>query len=765
MRKSMFMLILFGLVIAFAACKKEEAAKLAYPETKKVDQVDDYFGTKVADPYRWLEDDNAEDTKAWVEAQNKVTFGYLDQIPYRPAIKARLTEIFNYPRYSSPFRVGENYFFYKNDGLQNQSVCYVQKGLAGAPEVFFDPNALSPDGTIRVGIIGPSNNDKLLAVSRGEAGSDWSEIRVMDIATKQELPDRVQWVKFSGAAWHGDGFYYSGYDKPAAGDELKAKNEFQKVFYHKLGDPQEKDVLVWEDKEHPLRYVGAGTTEGEEWLMLAISEGTSGSEVWVKDLAKKNAPFTMLFKGFEFDASPLEVVDGKFLVHTNADAPNFRVVAIDPANPAKENWQTVIPEKPEVLSGAGTAGGYLFTNYLKDANTKIYQHTLDGAPVREIELPALGSAGGFGGKRDEKVMFYTFTSFTYPSTIYKFDPATGASEVFRKPEVKFDPSAYETKQVFYASKDGTKVPMFIVYKKGLKLNGKNPTYLTAYGGFNISLTPSFSPVFVPLLENGGVFAQPNLRGGGEYGETWHKGGGHKMAGMKRKIRCGEKPMTAIVLAGGRGRRMKADKAGLEVGGRTLLEHVLDQLEPYFDEVLVCVSAGQAVKAGTPSPLLVEDLAPGLGPIGGLLAGLTTARHDACAIVACDIPEIDIPLLRSLARAAGKADIAVPVGPSGLREPLFAIYRRSVVPHIEALLARGERSLLPLYDRCRTAVVRFDDAARIRNLNTRDEYESYLASRDERPDGINPRDAGQARKNGTGPGSRRSRPGSKPRSEK
>ncbi len=524
MRKSMFMLILFGLVIAFAACKKEEAAKLAYPETKKVDQVDDYFGTKVADPYRWLEDDNAEDTKAWVEAQNKVTFGYLDQIPYRPAIKARLTEIFNYPRYSSPFRVGENYFFYKNDGLQNQSVCYVQKGLAGAPEVFFDPNALSPDGTIRVGIIGPSNNDKLLAVSRGEAGSDWSEIRVMDIATKQELPDRVQWVKFSGAAWHGDGFYYSGYDKPAAGDELKAKNEFQKVFYHKLGDPQEKDVLVWEDKEHPLRYVGAGTTEGEEWLMLAISEGTSGSEVWVKDLAKKNAPFTMLFKGFEFDASPLEVVDGKFLVHTNADAPNFRVVAIDPANPAKENWQTVIPEKPEVLSGAGTAGGYLFTNYLKDANTKIYQHTLDGAPVREIELPALGSAGGFGGKRDEKVMFYTFTSFTYPPTIYKFDPAAGASEVFRKPEVKFDPSAYETKQVFYASKDGTKVPMFIVYKKGLKLNGKNPTYLTAYGGFNISLTPSFSPVFVPLLENGGVFAQPNLRGGGEYGETWHKAG-------------------------------------------------------------------------------------------------------------------------------------------------------------------------------------------------------------------------------------------------
>jgi len=523
MKKPMVILILCALVMAIAACQKE-AVKLSYPETKKVDQVDDYFGTKVPDPYRWLEDDNAADTLAWVEAQNKVTFGYLDTIPYRPKIKERLTEIFNYPRYSSPFRVGEHYFFYKNDGLQNQSVCYIQKGLDGAPEVFFDPNALSPDGTVRVGIIGPSGDDKYLAVSRGEAGSDWSEIRVMEIATKQELPDRVQWVKFSGAAWHGGGFYYSGYDKPAPGDELQAKNEFQKVYYHKLGDPQEKDTLIWEDKEHPLRYVGAGTTEDEKWLMLGISEGTSGSEVWVKDLARKNAPFTLLFKGFEFDANPLEVVDGKFLVHTNEGAPNFRVVAIDPAKPAKESWVTVIAEKPEVLSGAGTAGGFMFTNYLKDANSKIYQHQLDGTLVREIELPALGSAGGFGGKRDEKTLFYTFTSFTYPPTIYKFDPATGASEVFRKPEVKFDPSAYETKQVFYASKDGTKVPMFIVHKKGLKLDGKNPTFLYAYGGFNISETPSFSVANIILLENGGVYALANLRGGGEYGETWHKAG-------------------------------------------------------------------------------------------------------------------------------------------------------------------------------------------------------------------------------------------------
>lgn len=523
MKKMALMFVLLSVVLAFAACQKE-AAKLSYPATKKVDQVDDYFGTKVADPYRWLEDDNAEEVKQWVQAQNAVTFGYLDTIPFRPKIKDRLTEIFNYPRYSSPGRAGEYYFFTKNDGLQNQSVWYIQKGLDGTPEVFLDPNLLSADGTVRAGLLGPSNDDRYVAVSRGEAGSDWSEIRIMEIATKRELPDRVQWVKFSGAAWKGDGFYYSGYDKPAPGEELKGKNEYQKVFYHKLGDPQDKDTLVWEDKEHPLRYVSTGTTEDEKYFFLSVSEGTSGSEVYIKDLTEKDAKLDLLVKGFAYDSAPVEVVDGKVLVYTNEDALNFRVVLIDPKNPTKENWQTVIAEKSEVLSGAGTAGGYLFTNYLKDANSKIFQHKLDGTVIREIEFPALGSAGGFGGKRDEKVLFYTFTSFTYPPTIYKFDPATGASEVFRKSEVKFNPADYETKQVFYASKDGTKVPMFIVHKKGLKLDGKNPTFLTAYGGFNISLTPAFSAVNIILLENGGVFAEPNLRGGGEYGEAWHKAG-------------------------------------------------------------------------------------------------------------------------------------------------------------------------------------------------------------------------------------------------
>jgi prolyl oligopeptidase len=523
MRKMIATLCAMFILLAFAACQKT-AAKLTYPATKKVDQVDDYFGTKVADPYRWLEDDNAADVKAWVQAENAVTFGYLGKIPFREKIKQRLTEIFNYPRYSSPFRAGEYYFFYKNDGLQNQSVCYIQKGLDGTPEVFFDPNALSPDGTVRLGIVSLSRDDRYVALSRGEAGSDWSEIRIMEIATRKELPDRIQWVKFSGAAWQGNGFYYSGYDKPAPGQELKAKNEFQKVFFHKLGDPQEKDVLVYEDKEHPLRYVGAETTEDEKLLFLTVSEGTSGNELYVRGLAQNAAKFQPLVQGFENDSAPVDAVGDKVLVYTNVDAANFRVVLIDPKKPAKESWQTVISERPEVLSGANAAGGYLFCHYLKDANTKIYQHGLDGTLVREIGLPALGTASGFDGKRDEKILFYTFTSFTYPPTIYKYDPAGGRSDVFRQSEVKFDPADYETKQVFYASKDGTKVPMFIVHKKGLKLDGRNPAYLTAYGGFNISEQPSFSPSYLVLLENGGVFALANLRGGGEYGEAWHKAG-------------------------------------------------------------------------------------------------------------------------------------------------------------------------------------------------------------------------------------------------
>ncbi|MCJ7587251.1 MAG: prolyl oligopeptidase family serine peptidase [Candidatus Aminicenantes bacterium] len=515
--------ILIGLAFVLAACDTAPS-KLSYPITRKADQVDDYFGTKVADPYRWLEDDNAEEVKAWVQAQNAVTFASLEKIPFRERIRQRLTEIYNYPRYSSPTRVGEYYFFTKNDGLHNQSVIYIQKGLDGTPEVFIDPNLLSADGTVRVGLVGASHDDRTMAVTRSEAGSDWSEIRVMEVATKTELPDRIRWVKFSGAAWQGGGFFYSGYDAPAAGRELTARNEYQKIFYHKLGDSQDEDTLVFEDREHPLRYLNADITEDERYLFLNISEGTSGNELRWRDLNSKVASFKDLLPGFANDSGVVDAVGDNILLYTNVDAPNYKVVLVDPKKPAKNNWAAVIPEKPEVLSGAAAAGGQLFCTYLKDANTNVFQHDLAGNPVREIALPALGTAGGFYGKRDEKVLFYTYTSFTFPPSIYKYDIASGTSDLFRRAEVKFNPEDYETRQVFYPSKDGTRVPMFLVFRKGLKQDGRNPVFLTGYGGFNISELPGFSPARIVLLENGCVYALPNLRGGGEYGETWHKAG-------------------------------------------------------------------------------------------------------------------------------------------------------------------------------------------------------------------------------------------------
>ena len=454
MNKKMLSVLLSAAAVMLPSCNK--ADKITYPATMKVAQVDDYFGTNVADPYRWLEDDNSPETAKWVEAQNAVTFGYLSKIPFRDALRKHLTEIYNYPRYTSPSRAGEYYFFNKNDGLQNQSVIYVQKGLDGEPEVFIDPNKLSPDGTVRTSLVSFSGNKKYVAISRGEAGSDWSETRVMEIATKKELPDRIQWVKFGGAAWLGDGFFYSGYDKPAAGRELTAKNEFQKIYYHKLGDPQEKDRLVYEDKQHPLRYFSLDTTEDEKYAFLTISEGTSGNELYWKDLRKTGGSFQPLIRGFDNDSSPIEAVGDKYLVYTNMDAPNFKVVLIDPRKPAKENWQTVIPEKPEVLSWANAAGGQLFCGYLKDANTRIYQHSYQGKLVREIELPALGTASAFGGWRDDKTLFYNFTSFTFPPTIYRYEIAEGKSDVFHKAEVKFTPGDYEVKQVFYQSKDKTR---------------------------------------------------------------------------------------------------------------------------------------------------------------------------------------------------------------------------------------------------------------------------------------------------------------------
>ncbi len=497
--------------------------KIDYPETKTVDQVDNYHGTEVADPYRWLEADTAEATAQWVKAQNVVTSNFLENIPYRGKIEDRLTELINYPRLSSPFRAGDHYFFYKNDGLQNQAVIYIQEGLDGEPEVFIDPNKLSDQGTVSIGLLGFSEDNKYVAYSRSEAGSDWQEIHIMEIESKKEMSDVLKWVKFSGAAWYKDGFFYSRYPEPAKGTELSGNNQFHSIYYHKLGTDQSEDKLVYEDKANPDMYHNASTTEDKKYLILYAAPGTDGYATYYKDL-EKDGPFVPLFEGFKNKSSVVHHTGGKFLVLTDIGAPKYRLVAIDPMNPAQENWEEIIPESENLLQGVNTGGGKLFANYLQDATDRFYQMEYDGSGKKEIELPGLGSAGGFSGKEEDKTLFYAFTSFTYPNTIFKYDVASGKSEEFSQSELKFDPKEYIEKQIFYTSKDGTKVPMFIVHKKGIEMDGDNPAYLYAYGGFNISLSPYFSASRLILLENGGVFAMANLRGGGEYGEEWHKAG-------------------------------------------------------------------------------------------------------------------------------------------------------------------------------------------------------------------------------------------------
>lgn len=502
------------------------AAQLHYPQTRKTDQKDNYHGTTVADPYRWLEDDNSEETKKWVEAQNKVTDQYLAAIPFRSKVKQRLEELWNYPKYGSPFRKGEYYYFAKNDGLQNQSVIYRQKGLEGNLEVFLDPNKLSADGTAALGALSFSRQYKYAAYQVAQSGSDWQEVFVMRTDTKEKLSDHLKWIKFSGISWKGDeGFFYSRYPAPSAGDELKGKNEFHQVWYHKIGQSQDQDELVYEDKAHPLRTTAAEVTEDERFLVIISSEGTSGAELKVKDLKNPNQKdFILLVKGFDTEPSVVDSKEDKLLVMTNDGAPNYKLVLIDPLRPEKSNWKTVIAEKPEVLQSVATGGGQLFAIYLKDASTKVYQYDYEGKMTREISLPGIGTAGGFGGEKNDEEFFYTYTSFTMPATIYRYNIKSGASEVFRRTEVKFDPSLYETKQVFFTSKDGTRVPMFLAYKKGLKLNGSNPVLLYGYGGFNIPLTPGFSVSNLFFMEQGGIYATVNLRGGSEYGESWHKAG-------------------------------------------------------------------------------------------------------------------------------------------------------------------------------------------------------------------------------------------------
>jgi len=500
-------------------------AQIKYPETKKVTQVDDYFGTKVSDPYRWLEDDKSAETAAWVAAQNKVTQDYLSRIPFREQVRKRLEEMWDYPKYSSPKKVGEYYYYYKNDGLQNQSVLYRQKGLEGTPEVFIDPNKMSKDGTAAVGTPAFSKNKKYAAYLIAQAGSDWEEGYVMDVATKKQLNEKIQWIKFSGLAWKGDdGFYYSRYPETDEKSKLSSQNQNHAVYYHRLGTPQSADVLIYEDKAHPLRSANADLTEDERFLVIITSEGTSGTEIWSKDLKNNQKDFSLLVKGFDTDASVVDNDGDRLLVHTNADAPNYKVVSIDPKNPSKENWKTILPTRTKLLQRVGTAGGKLFAIYLEDASTRVYQTDYKGILERSVTLPGIGSASGFGGYKEDKEIFYTYTSFNYPPAIFRYDIASGRSELFRRAEAKINADNYQTVQSFFTSKDGAKVPMFITYKKGLKLDGNNPTLIYGYGGFNVPSTPGFSISNAFFLEQGGVYVLVNLRGGNEYGEDWHKAG-------------------------------------------------------------------------------------------------------------------------------------------------------------------------------------------------------------------------------------------------
>lgn len=521
-------LVAFAIALPFAAAA-QNGKSFTYPTTRKVDHVDTYHGTKVPDPYRWLEDDRSADTAAWVEAQNKVTFAYLETIPYRARIRERLAKLYDYPKIGAPSRRGEYYYFSKNDGLQNQSVIYRQKGLDGAAEVFLDPNKFSEDGTVRLGSYRLSKDARYAAYAISRGGSDWQEYFVMDAASKKPLPDHLTWIKVSSIAWQGDGFYYSRYDAPEKGKELSSKNENHKVYFHRVGTPQSEDRLVYEDPAHPQRFHGVSTTEDERFAILNISErgsGKKGNALYYRDSKAGDAKWQPLIPEIgDSTFGVIENVGDRFLVRTNHKAPNGRIILIDPKNPGEANWKEILPEKPEPLQGSGTAGGKLFVTYLKDVTTRAYVYSLDGKPENEIELPGPGSAGGFGGWADDKFVFYSFTSFNYPPTIFRYDIATRKSTFFRAPEIPdFKAADYETKQVFYTSKDGTHVPMFVTHKKGLKLDGNNPALLYGYGGFNITTSPGFNSLRLALLEQGFVYASANMRGGGEYGEKWHEAG-------------------------------------------------------------------------------------------------------------------------------------------------------------------------------------------------------------------------------------------------
>ncbi|MCC9072131.1 prolyl oligopeptidase family serine peptidase [Flavobacterium sp. F-65] len=519
MKKISILMAITATTVAFGQSQKSNSIK--YPVSKTGETIDTYFDAKVSDPYRWLEDDKSAETAAWVKEQNKVTYAYLDQIPFRDELKKRMEKLWNYEKIGAPFVKGKSTYYYKNNGLQNQSVIY-KKGENGKDEVFLDPNTFSKDGTTSLGGLDFTKDGTIAAYSISEGGSDWRKVIIINAQTRKIVEDTLVDVKFSGIAWKGnEGFYYSSYDKPK-GSELSAKTDQHKLYFHKLGTPQKEDKVVF-GLDQKRRYIGGYVTDDMKYLIISAANSTYGNELYIKDLTKGNSPIVTIVDNFNSDNSVIENEGTKLFIETDLNAPNKRIVTVDVSNPKPENWKNFIAETENVLSPS-TGGGYFFANYMKDAVSVVKQYDYAGKLVREIKLPALGTAGGFSGEKGDKVLYYSFANYTTPGTIYSFDVKSGKSEIYQQPKVDFKSADYESKQVFYTSKDGTKVPMMITYKKGLKLDGKNPTILYGYGGFNASLTPSFSIANAVWMENGGVYAVPNLRGGGEYGKKWHDAG-------------------------------------------------------------------------------------------------------------------------------------------------------------------------------------------------------------------------------------------------
>ena len=524
--KSLQSIVLICMLIHACTPKKIDYSMIPvkYPVSKQDSIVDDYHGTKVNDPYRWLENDNAEDTKAWVKTQNEVTFGYLEKIPFRKSIKDRLEKLWNYEKYSSPFKEGGKYYYFKNNGLQNQSVLYQTTDLAKEGNVILDPNTLSKDGTVALGGMEFSKDGRYMAYLLSEGGSDWSTAYVIDLSTQQKLEDKLEWIKFSGVSWKENGFYYSRYPAPTKGSELSNKNEYHALYYHELGTDQSQDKLIFVDKKHPQRNVYGNTTEDERFLIISASESTSGNSLSFIDLNKGKNEIVPIISTFDNDYTVIDNIGDQLLVQTNANAPKNQIIVIDTKNIAKENHKTLIPEGADPLSSISLVGGKLFGTYMHNASSLVKVFGTDGKFLEDLQLPGIGTTSGISGKKEDEEAFYSFTSFTQPNTIYTINTASLKSSIFKAPKVDFDVSNYETKQLWYNSKDGTKVPIFVTMKKGTKLDGNNPLLLYGYGGFDISITPSFSIAKLPLLENGGIFAVANIRGGGEFGKEWHKAG-------------------------------------------------------------------------------------------------------------------------------------------------------------------------------------------------------------------------------------------------